>query len=61
MDRGYSVSEKECTMSLDDFKERFGTNINREGLQIRFNNEAGEELYVFFTDEPSVGVKTIRG
>lgn len=61
MDRGYNVAEQECTMSLDDFKARFGNDISRDGLQIRFTKDDGEQLFVFFTDEPSVGVKTIRG
>jgi DNA-directed RNA polymerase I, II, and III subunit RPABC1 len=64
-DRGYSVPENEYTISLDDFKQRHGnTDISRASLVYQFNKEDQEaddpKLAVFFTEETSIGVKTIR-
>ncbi|KAI3650355.1 hypothetical protein MP228_003836 [Amoeboaphelidium protococcarum] len=61
-DRGYSVGDNEFNLSLDEFRNQFGSVINRDALAFMFTNanEPSDQLIVFFTEETSVGVKPIR-
>jgi DNA-directed RNA polymerase I, II, and III subunit RPABC1 len=70
-DRGYNISESECTISLEKFREDFcsgGGSVNRGAMcfQAAPTKEAQEKfgeignLWVEFCAEASVGVKTMR-
>ena len=65
-DRGYLVGADELEQTLEQFKSSYGERPSqgepsRSKLVISVSlieNEA-EQMYVFFPDEPKVGVKTI--
>ncbi|KAL6525172.1 DNA-directed RNA polymerases II and IV subunit 5A [Orobanche minor] len=61
-DRGYVVGDFEIEMSRHQFIQKYGENMKREDLMInkglRSNNS--EQIYVFFPEEPKVGVKTVK-
>ncbi|KAL6512082.1 DNA-directed RNA polymerases II and IV subunit 5A [Orobanche gracilis] len=61
-DRGYMVGDFEIEMSRHQFIQKYGENMKREDLIInkglRSNNS--EQIYVFFPEEPKVGVKTMK-
>jgi DNA-directed RNA polymerase I, II, and III subunit RPABC1 len=66
-DRGYIVTSDELEQSLEDFKETFTHRLsngepNRSKLIIlvSHNDDTTKELYIFFPDEPKVGVKLIQ-
>ncbi|KAM5554541.1 hypothetical protein ABKV19_022768 [Rosa sericea] len=42
-------------MTMSQFKNKYGENMKRDDLSIE-----GSEIYVFFPDEPKIGVKTIE-
>ena len=65
-DRGYIVTSEELEQTLDQFKETYSDRLsngepNRSKLivLVSHNDDASEEMYVFFPDEPKVGVKTV--
>jgi len=60
--RGYIVDEDHLGMSTDTFKEKFGENPSRESLTILVEKEddANEQLFVFFPEDEKVGVKPIK-
>lgn len=65
-DRGYVVSQAELDMSLADFASSYGVGgsiVDRGGLNFVVQSKANpaDQLYVFFPEDPAVGVKTIRG
>ncbi|EPZ34645.1 DNA-directed RNA polymerase I [Rozella allomycis CSF55] len=53
-DRGYVVSQSELDLSLQDFLTKFGQN----GMITE--TDPTNQLYVFFAEELSLGVKSIR-
>ncbi|EIM83705.1 DNA-directed RNA polymerase RPB5 subunit [Stereum hirsutum FP-91666 SS1] len=64
-DRGYQVADDEIHMDLTTFKSHYansGGSVDRNQLNfftnLRVNVE--EHIFVFFSDEKSVGVKTMR-
>ncbi|CAI9278343.1 DNA-directed RNA polymerases II and IV subunit 5A [Lactuca sativa] len=61
-DRGYLVGEFEINIGLNEFVRKFGENMKREDLIIsKANaNDSSDQIYVFFPDEPKVGVKTLK-
>eukprot|EP00823_Brevimastigomonas_motovehiculus_P009377 TRINITY_DN9040_c0_g1_i1.p1 TRINITY_DN9040_c0_g1~~TRINITY_DN9040_c0_g1_i1.p1 ORF type:complete len:217 (-),score=62.24 TRINITY_DN9040_c0_g1_i1:157-807(-) len=63
--RGYVVSQDELKMSLEDFKKQFGDTIKRSQLTILASKKddptASDQIFVFFAEEPNLGVKPIRG
>ncbi|KAM0753890.1 putative 25 kd subunit of DNA-directed RNA polymerases I, II and III [Meredithblackwellia eburnea MCA 4105] len=60
-DRGYQISEDEIAMSLDQFKAQYGaTAIDKTKVNFKAANDNNEEIYVFYSDEASVGIKTMR-
>ncbi|CAH1417191.1 unnamed protein product [Lactuca virosa] len=61
-DRGYLVGEFEINIGLNEFFRKFGENMKREDLIIsKANaNDSSDQIYVFFPDEPKVGVKTLK-
>ncbi|MCO5573899.1 hypothetical protein L7F22_027674 [Adiantum nelumboides] len=61
-DRDYLVADFETSMSKDDFREKFGEEPKRDDLVIIKSKRANpaEQIFVFFPEEPKVGVKTIK-
>ncbi|TFY77912.1 hypothetical protein EWM64_g6102 [Hericium alpestre] len=64
-DRGFQVSDDEINMDLATFKSHYANNagsVDRNQLNFftnsRYNPE--DQIFVFFSDEKSVGVKTMR-
>ncbi|KAI8451628.1 DNA-directed RNA polymerase II subunit E [Phakopsora pachyrhizi] len=60
-DRGYEVSSKEIDITFDEFK----TQAYQNGTRVNFNfaaqrSDTEERIYVFYTDEKSAGIKTMR-
>ncbi|KAJ3716055.1 DNA-directed RNA polymerase RPB5 subunit [Lentinula raphanica] len=64
-DRGFSVSDEEINMDLATFRQSFANQsgfVDRNSLNFFSNSmtNPAEQLFVFFSDEKSVGVKTMR-
>ncbi|KAF8405434.1 hypothetical protein HHK36_010340 [Tetracentron sinense] len=61
-DRGYLVGDFEVNMTKSQFTEKYGENVKRDDLVINKakRNDSSDQLYVFFPEEPKVGVKTIK-
>jgi len=63
-DRGYQVSDDEINMDLTQFRGLFsnGGSVDRNQLNFFTNHSQNpsEQIFVFFSDERSVGVKTMR-
>merc|ERR1712093_541831 len=61
-DRGYLVKKENEDMTLDQFKEKFGENPSRESLTMlqQMRDDPSKQIFVFFQEEPKVGVKPIR-
>ncbi|KAK2970453.1 hypothetical protein RJ640_002973 [Escallonia rubra] len=61
-DRGYLVGEFELEMSKYQFVQKYGDNMKREDLVINKarRNDSSDQIYVFFPEEPKVGVKTMK-
>lgn len=73
--KGYQVSDEEINISLADFQAAFAPSGNVDRKALNFFAEAdkndalrasadaseeGERIFVFYSEEPNVGVKTIR-
>ncbi|KAM8889691.1 DNA-directed RNA polymerases I, II, and III subunit RPABC1 isoform 1-T1 [Synchiropus picturatus] len=66
-DRGYLVTQYELDQTLDEFKTQFGdkpseghprrTNLN---VLVAHNDDPTDQMFVFFAEEPKVGIKTIK-
>ncbi|WFD01526.1 DNA-directed RNA polymerases II 24 kDa polypeptide (RNA polymerase II subunit 5) [Malassezia obtusa] len=63
-DRGYEVADEEINMDLDTFKAEMSTNgvIDRNRLNFftAHRDNPDERLFVFYSTERNVGVKTMR-
>ncbi|KAI3870088.1 hypothetical protein MKX03_010624 [Papaver bracteatum] len=61
-DRGYLVGDFELKETRAQFLSKFGDNLKREDLDIKKQkrNDNDEQIYVFFPEEPKVGVKTMK-
>ncbi|KAJ3294621.1 RPB5 subunit of DNA-directed RNA polymerase [Rhizoclosmatium globosum] len=63
-DRGYLVGEHELNVTLEDWKGDHYRNgiIDRAGLTflVGHKNIPDDQLFVFFTDDETVGIKPIR-
>lgn len=66
-DRGYLVTQDELDQTLDQFKEQFGDKPSerRPGrsdliVLVAHNDDPTDQMFVFFPDEPKVGIKTIK-
>ncbi|XP_038895255.1 DNA-directed RNA polymerases II and IV subunit 5A-like [Benincasa hispida] len=61
-DRGYFVGDSELAMSREQFKYKFGESMKREDLVINKSkrNNSSEQIYIFFPEEPKVGIKTVQ-
>ncbi|KAK2170590.1 hypothetical protein NP493_1146g00029 [Ridgeia piscesae] len=52
-DRGYLVTQDELDQTLDRFKQQFGDKPSER-------RPARNQMFVFFPEEPKVGIKTIK-
>jgi DNA-directed RNA polymerase I, II, and III subunit RPABC1 len=66
-DRGYIVTSEELEQSLEQFKETYGDrpsqgqpNRSQLILLVAHNDDPTDQMFVFFPDEPKVGIKTIN-
>lgn len=62
-DRGYLITQDELEETYEQFKESCNNSIpQRSELTIicTHHNNADDKMYVFFPDEPKIGVKTIQ-
>ncbi len=65
-DRGYVVSQAELDLTLPEFAQTFGAGgmiVDRSALNfvVQHKNNPADQLFIFFPEDPAVGVKTIRG
>lgn len=65
-DRGYMVTSDELEQTLDQFKATYGDRPSQGDpsrskliILVSHNDDPADQLYVFFPDDPKVGVKTI--
>lgn len=66
-DRGYLVTQDELDQTLDGFKNQFGDKPSerRPGradliVLVAHNDDPTDQMFVFFPEEPKVGIKTIK-
>ncbi|KAF5451447.1 DNA-directed RNA polymerases II and IV subunit 5A-like [Juglans microcarpa x Juglans regia] len=61
-DRGYFVGDFEIDMTKEQFKNKYGESMKREDLVINKSkrNNSSDQIYIFFPEEPKVGVKTMK-
>ncbi|XP_072026027.1 DNA-directed RNA polymerases I, II, and III subunit RPABC1 [Amphiura filiformis] len=66
-DRGYLVTQDELDQTLEQFKEQFGDKPSegRPGRKdltvlVAHNDDRTDQMFVFFPEEPKVGIKTIK-
>ncbi|KAJ3483393.1 hypothetical protein NLI96_g6347 [Meripilus lineatus] len=64
-DRGFQVSDEEINMDLNSFRSHYGGHsgsVDRGQLNFFTNHRdnPSDQIFVFFSDERSVGVKTMR-
>uniref|UniRef100_A0A914I5T1 DNA-directed RNA polymerases I, II, and III subunit RPABC1 n=1 Tax=Globodera rostochiensis TaxID=31243 RepID=A0A914I5T1_GLORO len=66
-DRGYLVTQDELDQTLDQFKDQFGDRPSerRPGrgeltILVAHNDDPTDQMYVFFPDDPKIGIKTIK-
>ncbi|TFK49906.1 DNA-directed RNA polymerase RPB5 subunit [Heliocybe sulcata] len=64
-DRGYQVSDEEIHMDLTTFRSHYansGGSVDRNQLNFFTNhrNNPQDQIFIFFSEEKSVGVKTMR-
>ncbi|KAL5485906.1 RPB5 [Sanghuangporus weigelae] len=64
-DRGFQVSDEEIEMDLASFKQTYANSVgsvDRNMLNFFTNHRVNiqDHIFVFFSDEKSVGVKTMR-
>ena len=55
--RGYNVSAEDTDLTELSFEERFGRNPKREELVLLCENDYHDSIFVFFPEEPKLGVK----
>uniref|UniRef100_A0A9L0IC41 DNA-directed RNA polymerases I, II, and III subunit RPABC1 n=1 Tax=Equus asinus TaxID=9793 RepID=A0A9L0IC41_EQUAS len=66
-DRGYLVTQDELDQTLEEFKAQFGDKPS-EGrprrtdltVLVAHNDDPTDQMFVFFPEEPKVGIKTIK-
>lgn len=65
-DRGYMVTSDELEQTLEQFKQTYGDRPSQGDpsrskliILVSHNDDPADQLYVFFPDDPKVGVKTI--
>jgi DNA-directed RNA polymerase I, II, and III subunit RPABC1 len=63
-DRGYLVTQEELDQTLEQFKDLYGTSSDRKRgnliVLVAHTDDPTDQMFVFFPDEPKVGIKTIK-
>ncbi|ELU00950.1 hypothetical protein CAPTEDRAFT_226435 [Capitella teleta] len=66
-DRGYLVTQDELDQTIDQFKDQFGDKPSERRparsdliVLVAHNDDPIDQMFVFFPDEPKVGIKTIK-
>lgn len=61
-DRNYLVAEEELNMDLELFMERYGNEPGKDDLTVLApkQDDPTDQIFVFFAEDPKVGVKTIK-
>jgi len=66
-DRMYMVAQDELDQSLEQFKAQYGSKPSAQNparsdliVLVAHNDDPTEQLFVFFPDDPKVGIKTIK-
>ena len=66
-DRGYLVTQDELDQTLELFKEQFGDKPSEKRparsdliVLVAHNDDPTDQLFVFFPDEPKIGIRTIK-
>lgn len=66
-DRGYLIAQEELDQSLEDFKREYGDKPSekkpaRSDLMVMcaHNDDPTDQMFVFFPDEPKIGIKTVK-
>ncbi|GAB1609146.1 DNA-directed RNA polymerases I, II, and III subunit RPABC1 isoform X1 [Argonauta hians] len=66
-DRGYLVTQDELDQTLDEFKEQFGDKPSERRparsdliVLVAHNDDPTDQMFVFFPEDPKVGIKTIK-
>lgn len=61
-DRGYLVSQADLNLTLEGFKEKYTDTPARDQLTMlqAMRDDPTTQIFVFFEDDPKVGVKPIR-
>ncbi|KAH9632594.1 hypothetical protein HF086_001837, partial [Spodoptera exigua] len=66
-DRGYLVTQDELDQTLEQFKEQFGDKPSEKRparsdliVLVAHNDDPTDQMFVFFPDEPKIGIKTIK-
>ncbi|XP_050731387.1 DNA-directed RNA polymerases I, II, and III subunit RPABC1 [Eriocheir sinensis] len=66
-DRGYLVTQDELDQTLAQFKDQFGEKPSERQparsdliVLVAHNDDPTDQMFVFFPDEPKVGVRTIK-
>lgn len=66
-DRGYLVTQDELDQTLEQFKQQFGDrpserkpSRNDLSILVAHNDDPTDQMFVFFPEEPKVGIKTIK-
>jgi len=66
-DRMFMVSQEELDQTLDQFKAQYGSKPSEQKPQrsdlivlVAHNDDPTDQMFVFFPDDPKVGIKTIK-
>lgn len=66
-DRGYLVTQDELDQTLEEFKGQFGDKPSERKpsrsdliVLVAHNDDPTDQMFVFFPEEPKVGIKTIK-
>ncbi|XP_061182239.1 DNA-directed RNA polymerases I, II, and III subunit RPABC1 [Saccostrea cucullata] len=66
-DRGYLVTQDELDQTLEEFKGQFGDRPSERKpsrsdliVLVAHNDDPTDQMFVFFPEEPNVGIKTIK-
>ncbi|XP_029650498.1 DNA-directed RNA polymerases I, II, and III subunit RPABC1 [Octopus sinensis] len=66
-DRGYLVTQDELDQTLEEFKDQFGDKPSERRparsdliVLVAHNDDPTDQMFVFFPEDPKVGIKTIK-
>merc|ERR1719361_673714 len=66
-DRDYLVTQEELDQTLEQFKEQFGDKPSERRparsdlvVLVAHNDDPTDQMFVFFPDDPKIGIKTIK-